>query len=713
MSRGYKGVDFFRVVAALLVVAVHTSPLLIFGEIPDFIFSRVFSRVAVPFFLAATGFFLLSPYMREKALGIAPIGRFLRKVTVLYGLSILLYVPINIYAEHLDIRTTALELLKMFFVDGTMYHLWYLPAAILGVVLVWALMRYAGLLATTVISIALYGIGLLGDSYYGLIEQIPFVRGLYETIFTVSSYTRNGLFYAPIFLVAGVWAARLQTKEMRGRYVRGFVLCLIAMTAEGVLLHALNWQRHDSMYLLLPACVFFLFRWLLTYTGASDKRLRDVSLVVYLIHPLMIIGVRGIAKAFPSMGALVENSLMYYSVVCVLSLGAGIAFLWLSRHCKKKYRQRYPDKRAWVEIDMKAVEHNVEVLREFLPKNCKLMPAVKADAYGLGAVTLSRALNRMGIDSFCVASLEEGIELRENGVEGEILILGYTHPDSLFLLRKYNLMQTVVDYEYAKTLAQHNKKLAVHVKIDTGMHRLGERSEEIDRIKKILALDNLHIKGIFSQLSCCDSVEPEDILYTETQIACFQDVLDGPALGGRIDLPTHIQCSYGIYNYPDLSHDYVRPGLAIFGIVEKDLCMGDTPDLRPIFQVKSRVALVKSVQKGERVGYGKTFIAPSDKRIAVIAIGYGDGLPRALSNGSGSVLVNGQAAPIVGNICMDQAMIDVTHIKDIQPGNEVVVIGEQGENAITVDSVAKQTATIPNEIVSRLGRRLERKYLTS
>lgn len=368
------------------------------------------------------------------------------------------------------------------------------------------------------------------------------------------------------------------------------------------------------------------------------------------------------------------------------------------------------NRRAWVEIDRSTLRHNVEVLRALLPRCCRLMPAVKGDGYGLGAVAISRELNRLGVRSFCVATLEEGVELRENGVQGEILVLGYTHPDGADALKKHKLMQTAVDAAHARQLAAAKRDLPVHLKLDTGMHRLGARAELWAELAEIFALEGLSVRGLYTQLGCCDSTDPASIAYTQSQLAAFDAAVARVKSAGAGPAP-HAQCSYGILNYPGLSYAYARPGIALYGIVEQGRCRNEMPPLRLIFTVKTRIALVKTIQAGESVGYDRAYVAPRDMRMAVITAGYADGLPRSLSCGAGQVLVRGHRAPIIGNICMDQAMIDVTDMAGAAPGDEVTLIGGEGDSRISVHDVARWANTIPNEIVSRLGRRVSRLWL--
>lgn len=363
--------------------------------------------------------------------------------------------------------------------------------------------------------------------------------------------------------------------------------------------------------------------------------------------------------------------------------------------------------RAWIELDMSALKHNVEAFKKRLPQKCRIMPAVKANAYGHGAVLISKELNRLGIKSFCVADISEGIELRQNDIKGEILILGYTHPKQFSLLRKYDLTQSVIDFQYAQLLNSYGDKIKVHLKIDTGMHRLGERSENIDLILKIFKCENLIIDGIYTHLCVSDSKSEKDVQYTITQANAFNDVLCQIENHGYIRPKAHLQASCGVLNFPELSGDYARIGIALYGVLSK----AEIPyniDLRPVLSIKARIISVKDLFKGESVGYGLQYTAKENSKIAVISIGYADGYPRSLSCGVGSVLIAGMRAPILGRICMDQMIVDISDIHNVRVGDSATIIGKAENSEITVYEVAEKADTITNEILSRLGTRLER-----
>ena len=365
--------------------------------------------------------------------------------------------------------------------------------------------------------------------------------------------------------------------------------------------------------------------------------------------------------------------------------------------------------RAWVELNMDNLRHNCELIRGLLPENCRLMAALKANAYGHGAVAIARELNAMDVNAFCVASLCEGIELRKNGIKGEILILGYTHPDEFFLLKKHRLTQTVLDNEYARALNGYGHKLHVHIGIDTGMHRLGERCENIDSIIEIFRCKNLVIDGMFTHLCASDIRETPFQEYTNGQILLFDSVVNAIKARGIKCPKVHMQSSYGLLNYPELSYDYARVGIALYGMLstqeDTDKC---DADFRPVLSVKARVSTVKNLAAGEFAGYGMAFEAPKDLKIAVLSIGYADGVPRNLSCGKGCVLLAGKRAPIIGRICMDQMTVDVSDIPDVKPNDVAVIIGQSENEVITVGDIASQASTISNEILSRLGGRLGR-----
>lgn len=368
--------------------------------------------------------------------------------------------------------------------------------------------------------------------------------------------------------------------------------------------------------------------------------------------------------------------------------------------------------RSWIEINMQNLEYNARVLRGLMPPDCELMAVVKANAYGHGDVRVSKCMNKIGVKAFAVATIDEGIALRRRGIQGDILVLGYTDISRAGQLNHYRLVQTVIDYNYAVMLNCCKKSIEVHIKVDTGMHRLGICVEDADKISEVFRLKGLKISGIFTHLCVADSLDEEAVKYTRGQINRFYHLLK--QLKDRdITLPkVHIQSSYGLLNYPELHCDYARIGIALYGSLSTP---GDRTklqaQLRPVLALKARVAMVREVAAGEDAGYGRDFHVMRDSRIAVLPIGYADGLPRNLSGGSGSVLLHGLRAPIIGRICMDQLLIDVTDIPEAKPGDIATLIGADGKEEILAVNVAKNAGSITNELLSRLGTRLERIYI--
>lgn len=368
--------------------------------------------------------------------------------------------------------------------------------------------------------------------------------------------------------------------------------------------------------------------------------------------------------------------------------------------------------RAWIELDRSALAHNVNTLRALLPPGCTLMPAVKADAYGHGAALLVPALVELGVEDFCVATAGEGIQLRQWGVSGQVLVLGYTHPSQATVLSRHGLTQTVTDLDHGLALQEQGVPLRVQLKLDTGMHRLGQRWEQAEELARLFALPNLQITGAFTHLCAAGSEDPADQTFTLEQGRRFWAAVENLRARG-CDLPAaHLLASDGLLRYPQLGGSHARVGIALYGLLSTGEALARCPALlRPVLSLKARVAQVRELLPGESAGYDRAFVPDRPARLAVLTVGYADGLPRGLSCGVGSALVNGRRCPIVGRVCMDQTLVDVTGTSDVVPGDTAVLIGRQGEEEIGAWELAEQTGTITNEIVSRLGQRLERVWL--
>jgi len=374
-------------------------------------------------------------------------------------------------------------------------------------------------------------------------------------------------------------------------------------------------------------------------------------------------------------------------------------------------KEAHGTERAWIEVDLQNLRHNAAVLQRAMPSGCELMAVVKCEAYGHGGVLVAKELERAGVRAFAAATIEEGIRLRENGIRGEILILGYTDVRRAADLVRYDLMQSLIDYEYAVALSEQGilagVSVKVHIKIDTGMHRLGIPADAISEVRAVFRMDAIAVCGIYTHLCCADSRRPEDIAYTKEQTALFYRLTAALKKEG-IPLPKqHIQSSYGLLNYPDLKCDYVRAGIALYGVLSR---AGDDTvqrlGLRPVLSLKCRVALIRFVKKGSSVGYGRCFVAERDSRLAVLPVGYGDGYPGDLSCGKGSALIRRQLVPVIGRVCMDQLIVDITDAADIVTGDVATLIGTEGASELSAPYVAGNAGRISNELLCRMGARL-------
>lgn len=708
----YTGIDCFRMAAALLVVAIHTDPLDSYNETANFILCRVIARIAVPFFFVCSGYFFTLKMTDDSRRNRKALRKFITQTGALYLLAVLVYLPFNWYNGYFFGDFSFSAFVKDLLINGTFYHLWYLPALITGMIIVYLLVKKLPLSAVAGITGVLYMVGLLGDSYFGFVKNLPWLDALYGQLFSWFDYTRNGFLFAPLFITLGVlFARREKAKMFTNANIALLFLCSILFCIEALLLKKYHIPRHDSMTLFVVPVVYLLFSLLLKEKGKEIPYLRSVSLWIYIFHPLMIIVVRGFGKFLGLTAIVVGNSLVHYILVTVFS----ICFSLLISIAIKAYKNGNPMNadglRAYAEINLSNLRHNLEEIKKIVPPGCTIMAVVKADAYGHGSVMVAKCLQKAGVRSFAVAELEEAITLRKSGIKGEILILGYTPVSQKYKLIWYGLTQSIISEKYAKALCETVGTVKAHVKLDTGMNRLGEKAEDIRKIFSIYKEKRLKITGTYSHLAEADSLSKEDIAFTTRQISSFYEAISTLKNQGVLVGRVHLQSSYGILNYPGLHCDLVRPGIALYGVLSKE---NDTTienlALRPVLSLKAKVMIVKEIKAGESVGYGNYFIAEQDCKIAVISIGYADGYPRSVSGIGCKVLVRGRQARIVGNICMDQMMIDITEIAGVEEGDIVTLIGRDGEEALSVNQLSRLGDTINNEILSRIGARVRKVY---
>jgi len=369
---------------------------------------------------------------------------------------------------------------------------------------------------------------------------------------------------------------------------------------------------------------------------------------------------------------------------------------------------------AWAEIDLDAIAHNVLEIRRVIGEEVEMMGVVKADAYGHGVLEVVRTLLDNGVSQLAVSKLDEAIQIRKMGIRVPILIFGYTDPSRAEEIVINDVTQAVFSREMAQVLSKAAVKLCrsakIHVKLDTGMTRVGFMPDQgaIQSILELGKLPGLMIEGLFTHFASADETERD---YTMMQFERYMNVCSELVkLGVHIPL-RHVCNSAGIMQYPQMHLDMVRPGIILYGLYPSQEVDREKISLRPAMTLKANVILVKDVEPGTCISYGRTFRTSRPSKIATVPIGYADGYTRLLSN-KGRMLVNGEYAPVVGRICMDQCMIDVTDLKhEVHVGDEVVIFGSQNGACISVDEVAADIGTISYEMICIIGKRIPRVYL--
>lgn len=376
-------------------------------------------------------------------------------------------------------------------------------------------------------------------------------------------------------------------------------------------------------------------------------------------------------------------------------------------------------KRTWAEISLNAIEHNYNVIRNKVADDTKVCCVIKADGYGHGAVELSQIYEKLGADFFAVSNIDEGIEIRKSGSKLPIVILGYTPVSETENLAEYDISQAVFSLEYAKELSEKCVEedciCKMHIKVDSGMSRIGFMCQEfprdeysIEEICEACCLPNLEVEGLFTHF-CVSDEDAEGREFTNKQYENFIHVRDSLKKRGVDISVVHCSNSGAIEDYPETCCDMVRAGIILYGLAPSSK-LADRLDLVPAMTLKTVVAFVKEVQKGATISYGRTFTADRKMKIATVPIGYADGFIRQNAR-DGYMMVNGKKAKIVGRICMDQTMLDVTDIEDVKTGDEVVVFGTGENGEPTADSLAENTGTINYETVCLVGKRVPRIYI--
>lgn len=370
---------------------------------------------------------------------------------------------------------------------------------------------------------------------------------------------------------------------------------------------------------------------------------------------------------------------------------------------------------VWSEISIDAIAHNIEQLKSITDQNSELMAIVKANAYGHGAEQVARVALKNGATRLGLARVHEGEILRKAGIDAPVLILGYTAPEEYYSLLVNDFTQTVYSIEMAQNLSKVATKVGkvakIHIKLDTGMGRLGflPCKSAIKEIVDIANLPNLYVEGIYTHFADADSRNKD---YTMDQLRKFNEFTETLSQKGLHFLYKHAANSAGLIDLPITHLDMVRAGIAMYGIYPSQEVLKEKVSLIPAMTVKAKVAHVKSVPANTGISYGVTYTTPEDAVVATIPAGYADGYNRLLSS-KGEVLIRGKRAPVIGRVCMDQIMVDIGKIPNVKPGEEVVLMGHQGEDKISADEIAAKIGTIPYEVLCMISARVPRYYIKS
>lgn len=367
---------------------------------------------------------------------------------------------------------------------------------------------------------------------------------------------------------------------------------------------------------------------------------------------------------------------------------------------------------VWAEINLNNLEHNMKQIKK-VSNGKDIMAVVKADAYGHGAMETAPVLIENGATKLAVAIITEAMELRRTGIDTPIMILGYTPLDFVRDIVNHSIEQTVYSYDYASVLSREaqrfKKKAKIHIAVDTGMGRIGflPNEESVKEVYKISKLPGIEIEGVFSHFSSADEKDKE---YTMKQIEKFNCFLESLKSMGISINTTHISNSAAIIDIPELNYDAVRPGIITYGYYPSDDVKKEVMDLKKVMTLKTKVIHVKELPKGECISYGRVFQTQRKSIIATLPVGYADGYTRLLT-GKAKVIINGKFAPVVGKICMDQCMVDVTDIGQVNVGDEVILLGEQNNVKFDADDIAELLGTINYEVVCMISKRVPRVYI--
>lgn len=703
MKKQNIGINNFRVIAAIMVVAIHCYPFRSFFPLADMVFTLTLFRIAVPFFFMVSGFYILGQYEERKNYATRQkVINFIKKQLKVYALVSVLYLPLSLYTKTISLSMPLKNILQGIFFESFMYHLWYFPALILGTSIVAFLLQIIDIKWVLAITGLLYIIGLGGDSWSGVFGNIEMLKPLYKYIFIVFGGTRNGIFFAPLYLSVGTFLYHRKDRFGEHKKSRWFVLIisLVCLLVEGYVLQTFFAPNHTSMYLFLPLVMLSLFpiiyRWHPKHKIANADYL---SFGIYVLHPYSIAIIHFAAKKIQ----ILNNSLLFFIVVLFITTSIVLVVSWLKhKKISKKIIMENSSSRASKILSEKAIVNNLKEIQTNISPKTKVMAILKANGYGTSAPIIAKILVERGVDFFAVATIDEAIALRKNGVAEKILILGYTSPKRIKELANYSLIQTIVSEEHALALSAKKVEITCHIKVDTGMHRLGVEANS-EKIALLYKFPFLNIQGIYSHLACADELTEQAVQRTKQQIRKYNFLIED-LKQQQIDIGiTHLQSSYGIVNYPELEYDYVRPGIILYGMLSNESDKTKLVlNLNPVVKICAQLVCKHKVSAGESVGYGCATKLNKDTMVGIVSIGYCDGVPRELKESNFFLFINGQPIPQIGRICMDMVLVDLTLLPETRIETEIVVLQN-------IEKIATSCNTITNEVLSRLGNRFDTK----
>lgn len=371
--------------------------------------------------------------------------------------------------------------------------------------------------------------------------------------------------------------------------------------------------------------------------------------------------------------------------------------------------------RVYAEIDLDVIEENLEQMKKNLHPETKIMAVIKMDGYGHGSIPIAHMMEKKDfLSGYATATIEEAVALREQEIKKPILVLGYTFEDSYETMIQQDISATVFRYDMIEQMSQAAQKekrnMKVHIKVDTGMNRIGISPDDrgMEFVRKVFSAPGIEVEGILTHFACADE---KDLTYANLQLKRFNDFVSRVERELNVKIPLkHCSNSAAIIQMPDANLDIVRAGIILFGLWPSDSIEKNRVLLKPALSWKSHIVYLKELKAGERISYGGTYTTNGNEKIATIPVGYGDGYPRSLSN-KGEVLIRGQRAPIVGRVCMDQMMVNVSHIPDVAEGDLVTLIGKQDDEKITAEELGELSGRFNYELVCDINKRVPRVYL--